>query len=369
MGGRQDSPQLVVVKVGASILTDRTGRPDAGRMARIVEQVARLSKQRRQVVLVSSGAIACGMSRLGFTQRPKELGQLQACAAVGQGELMRRYAQAFGEDGLTVAQVLLTQGDIADRERCANVRHCMSALLEHGAVPIVNENDVVAVEEMTFGDNDRLAALVGCLVEAQLVVILSDVDGLLHNGRVIERIDRLDASHRAMVLGSSRETTTGGMAAKLAAAKIAQHGGIPLVIANGSKDGILDDILSGKPVGTLISPPNARLAFRKWWIAFSARQPVGAVVIDAGAAEALLRRKKSLLPSGVRDVRGRFHAGDPVTILDAQDEELGRGLSNFSSSELQRIRGLKSAQVVEVLGDGAAGEAIHRDNLVVTKDL
>jgi glutamate 5-kinase len=369
MSARASSAQPVVLKVGASILTDSAGRPDAHRLARVVEHVAAVAAQQRPVVLVSSGAIACGMSVLGFAQRPKDLGRLQACAAAGQSELMRRYTQAFDHHRLTVAQVLLTQADIADRKRCANVRHCMAALLARGVVPIVNENDVVAVEEMTFGDNDRLAALVGCLIEAQVVVILSDVDGLLHDGRVVERIDRLDHSHHAMVLGSSRETTTGGMAAKLAAAKIAQHGGIPLVIANGTKAGVVQDILAGKPVGTLISPPNAKLAFRKWWIAFSARKPLGRIVVDAGAAEALLQRGKSLLPSGIREVQGRFQAGDPVTILDARQEELGRGLSNFSSAELQRIRGLKSQQVLEVLGRGAASEAVHRDNLVVTRDL
>jgi len=358
----------VVVKVGSSILTDRSGRPDAQRLWQIVEQLAEARRQAHEVIFVSSGAIACGMSVLGYTQRPKDLAQLQACAAVGQGELMRRYSQLFSEHGLQVAQLLLTQSDFTDQARCRNVKHCMKVLLAKGVVPIINENDVVAIEEITFGDNDRLAALVGCLVEAQLVVILSDVDGLLHQGEVLGRIDRLDETHRAMAMGTSRETTTGGMAAKLAAAKIAQHGGIPLVIANGTKP-VLSKILEGQPIGTLISPPSVRLAFRKWWIAFSARNALGSVVIDDGAAEALLDLGKSLLASGVREVRGRFHAGDPIVILDASQAEIGRGLSNFSSSELSRIRGLRTSAIADVLGRKAAGEAVHRNNLVLTRGL
>ena len=369
MEQRQQPIQRLVVKVGSSVLTDAAGRPDAGRLKLIVGQLAACGDRGCEVVFVSSGAIACGMGRLGFARRPKALGELQACAAVGQGELMRLYTHAFAQHDRTVAQLLLTQSDFDDRARCRNVKTTLRALLARGVMPIINENDVVAVEEITFGDNDRLAALVACLVEAQLLVILSDVDGLLHDGQVIGRIDRLEDAHRVVVLGESRETTTGGMAAKLSAVKNTQHGGSPLVIANGTRANVLIDILDGKPVGTLISPPKVRLAFRKWWIAFSARNPRGTVVVDEGAARALRHQGRSLLASGIREVHGRFHAGDPITILDEARTELGRGLSNFSSSELSRIRGLHSRRIAEVLGHQAAEEAVHRNNLVLTSEL
>ncbi len=361
--------QRLVVKIGSSVLTDMTGRPDADRLTHLVGQLAACAKQRREVVVVSSGAIACGMATLGVTRRPKGLAQLQACAAVGQGELMRLYSQAFAAHGLTVAQVLLTQEDLADKGRYHNAKNTLQTLLEHHAIPIVNENDAVAVEEIAFGDNDRLAALVACLVQAQLLIMLSDVDGLLHHGRVIERLDHLNHTHQTLALGPSRETTTGGMASKLAAARIVRHSRIPLVIANGTTPGIVLDILAGRPVGTLIAPPEKTMKFRKWWIAFSMRTPLGHVLIDRGAAEALIHRGKSLLASGVREVRGRFHAGDAVAILDDAQQEIARGLSNFSSSDLSRIRGLSSHQIVELLGQKKVREVVHRDNLVLTQEL
>ena len=358
--------QRVVVKIGASVLTDISGRPETRRFARLVDQLAACLTQGREVIVVSSGAIACGMGALGLSRRPKEVAHLQACAAVGQSELMRRYSHAFAKHGLLVAQVLLTQDDLADRTRCRNAKQTLRALIARRVVPIINENDTVAVEEIAFGDNDRLAALVACLLEAQLLVILSDVDGVLERGRVIERIDDLNHTHHALALGTSRETTTGGMASKLAAARIVRHRGIPLVIANGTKPDVLPKILDGKPVGTLIVPPRRILKFHKVWIAFSARRPAGTVVVDAGAVEALLRRGKSLQARGVKTVRGQFHAGESIAILDEHDREVGRGISNFSSSDLARIRGLKSRQVAEALGRRAADDVVHRDHLVLT---
>ena len=361
--------QRLVVKVGSSVLTHGTGRPNQARLHQLVDQIAECANQHREIVLVSSGAIASGMARLGLKRRPKAIGELQACAAIGQGELMHRYSEAFGARDLAVAQVLLTQADLADRRRYRNARTTLQTLLSKRVVPIVNENDTVAVEEITFGDNDRLAALVACLVDAELLVILSDVDGLLRNGKVVRQIERLDHSHQQIALGPSKETTTGGMAAKLAAARIVWHAGIPMVIANGGRSMVLRDILDGKPVGTLIAPPKSRLAFHKWWIAFSARKPAGTIVIDSGAADALLSKGRSLLASGIAGVHGRFHAGEAVTILDQSEREIARGLSHFSSHELTRIRGLRSDQIVELLGSGAAKEVVHRDNLVLTKDL
>lgn len=359
----------VVVKIGASVLTDQRGRPSRTRLRQLVAQLTACLREDREVVVVSSGAIACGMARLGMSRRPGALAELQACAAVGQGELMHLYSQACQPAKVTVAQVLLTESDLADRTRCANAKKTLRALMARRALPIINENDAVAVDEIAFGDNDRLAALVACVIEADMLVILTDVDGLLQDGRRIERIDSLNAHHHALAMGSSRETTTGGMASKLAAARITRHSGIPLVIANGAVPGIVPAILSGQPVGTLIAPPKTRLKFHKWWIAFSARQPKGSVLVDRGAAEALTQRGKSLLPSGIQEVAGRFHAGEPIAIVNSARQEIARGLSNFSSSELTRIRGLRSAQIVDVLGHPGAAEAVHRDNLVLTQEL
>ncbi len=366
---RGRSIKRLVVKVGASVLTDRQGRPSRVRLRQLVAQLTTCLREEREVVLVSSGAIACGMARLGMVRRPKALSELQACAAVGQGELMHLYSQACAPAKVIVAQVLLTESDLADRVRCANAKKTLRALMARRVLPIINENDAVAVQEIAFGDNDRLAALVACVIQADLLVILTDVDGLLQDGRRIERIDSLGAQHHALAMGSSRETTTGGMASKLAAARIARHSGIPLVIANGTVPGVVQAIIGGKPVGTLIAPPQARLKFHKWWIAFSARQPKGTVMVDRGAAEALTQRGKSLLPSGIHEVAGRFHAGEPIAIVDLARQEIARGLSNFSSSELTRIRGLHSAQISAVLGRPGEAEVVHRDNLVLMQEL
>lgn len=365
---RQAIRQLVV-KVGASVLTDSSGRASLARLQQIVEQIAASARNGQAVVLVSSGAIACGMDALGAKRRPRELAQLQACAAVGQGLLMHRYSRAFETHGLTVGQVLLTQADLTDRTRCRNARQTLHALLAKRIIPIINENDAVAVEEIAVGDNDRLAALVACLLDADLLVLLTDVDGLLHEGQLVARLEQVDHTHHAIALGSSRDTTTGGMSSKLAAARIAQQRGIPLVIANGTRPGILQDIVAGKPVGTLIAASGARLTFRKWWLAHAARHPKGTIMIDAGAAEALRTRGRSLLASGITEVQGHFSAGELVSLVDDQRRPLGRGLCAFSSSELQRIRGLKSQDASKTLGRRAPEEVVHRDQLVLTQEL
>ncbi|MBI3330757.1 MAG: glutamate 5-kinase [Candidatus Omnitrophica bacterium] len=379
----------LVVKVGSSVLTDERGRLLPERIGQLAQQVASCAAANRQPIVVSSGAIACGMSSLGLAARPKPLAQLQACAAIGQGELMRLYTQAFGGRGVLTAQVLLTQEDLSDRARFRNAKQTLLTLLHRRVVPIVNENDTVAVEEITFGDNDRLAALVAVAVDAQLLVALSDVDGVLQDGKVLERVDlstqgdspawrgrwRADASQRGAAPGErvldhggKRQTTKGGMSSKLDAARIAGHSGIPMVIANGTRPGVLEDVLAGKPVGTLCVPPRTRLASRKWWIAFSLRQPKGTLVVDAGAAEALLEKGKSLLASGVQNVQGEFGAGEFVTLTDGAGHELARGVCNFSSSELARVRGMKSAEIAKVLGRTRVPEVVHRDDLVLARD-
>jgi glutamate 5-kinase len=363
------SIQRLVVKVGASILTGDAGRLLPERLERLVEELAGCAQAGRHPILVSSGAIACGMARLGLSRRPGALAQLQACAAIGQSELMHRYTRAFAGRGILTAQVLLTQEDLANRVRFRNAKQTLLTLLHRRVIPVVNENDTVAVEEITFGDNDRLAALVAAAVDAHLLVILSDVDGFLQDGKPLERVESLNRLQPSAAPGSKRQVTKGGMASKLEAARIVGHGGIPMVIANGTRPGVLEDILSGRPVGTLFVPPRTRLASKKWWIAYARREPQGTVVVDGGAAAALAEEGRSLLASGVRGVRGRFDAGAFVALRDESGAEVARGVSNFSSSDLQRIRGLRSAEAARALGQSCAREVIHRDHLVLAKEL
>ncbi len=376
MADHQRTIQRIVVKIGSSVLTDVRGRLLPARIEQLVDQVvayvsstAASEANHLCPIMVSSGAIACGMATLGLTRRPTALAQLQACAAIGQSELMRLYTEAFGARGIVTAQVLLTQDDLAQRNRFRNAKQTLLTLLHHRVIPIVNENDTVAVEEITFGDNDRLAALVACAVDAQLLIILSDVDGLLHNGRRLERIEDLNASHRALIQGVRRQTTKGGMASKLEAARIAGHSGVPMVIANGTVPSVLTDVLAGKSVGTLFVPPRNRLTSRKWWIAFALRQPHGTLVVDHGAARALVEQGKSLLASGLVEVRGRFESGAFVAVADREGVELARGMVNFSSSELTRVRGLKSVEAAKALGQPRPRAIIHRDHLVLSQEL
>ena len=359
----------VVIKVGASVLTDESGRLVPSRLEALTAQIVACHRQGRQAMLVSSGAIACGMAKLNLPRRPKGMAQLQACAAIGQSELMHLYTLAFGARGVTTAQVLLTQDDLANRTRFANAKQTLLTLLHRRVVPIINENDTVATDEITFGDNDRLAALAAAAVDAQLLVILSDVDGLLQDGKLIDRVETLNHGHRAAIRASTRETTKGGMASKLEAARIVGHHGIPMIIANGTRASVLSDVLAGQPVGTLFVPPRNRLSPRKWWIAFSLREPRGELIVDGGAVQALQVGGKSLLPSGVVAVNGRFEAGAFVAIKDEGRAEVARGVSNYSSAELLRVRGMKSADAARTLGLAKAREVVHRDHLVLAKEL
>ena len=359
----------LVVKVGSSVLTNTTGRLLPERLGHLADQLAGCVAEGRQPLLVTSGAIACGMGKLGLSRRPTALAQLQACAAIGQGELMRLYAEAFGRHGVLAAQVLVTQEDLGNQRRFRNAKQTLLTLLHRRAVPIINENDTVSVEEITFGDNDRLAALVAAAVNAQLLVLLSDVDGFLQNGKPLERVEAITRGHRASVQAGARQTTKGGIASKLEAARIAGHSGIPMVLANGTRAGVVTDLLAGEPVGTLFMPARTRLTAKKWWLAFALREPRGSVTVDAGAARALIEEGHSLLASGIVGVRGRFEAGAFVTVEDAAGTELARGVCNFSSSELARIKGMKSADAARLLGEPRGREVIHRDRLVLAKEL
>jgi glutamate 5-kinase len=357
----------VIIKVGSSVLTDARGQLLPARIEQLCAQLAQCIREHRQPLLVSSGAIACGMARLGLTRRPKALAQLQACAAIGQGELMRLYTAAFERHGVMVGQVLLTQEDLSDRRRYQNAKQTLLTLLHRRVVPIINENDTVAVEEITFGDNDRLAALVACAVDGQLLILLTDVDGVLEHGQPMARIETARSLAHIPLQRHKRQTTKGGMSSKLEAARIAGHSGLPTVIANGMTPGIIGRILAGEAVGTLVVPPPSRLTAKRWWIAFGLRQPKGRVVVDAGAVQAL-HRGKSLLYSGIEAVRGGFESGHVVALVDGEGREIARGVSTLSAIELNQVKGLSSAEAARQLGRPRLQEAIHRDHLVLAQE-
>jgi len=354
----------VVIKIGSRLLAED---PPA-RVAALAAEVAQLRGRGIACVLVSSGAIALGLSRLGRTERPHAIPLLQATAAVGQGHLMQHYDRAFAEHGLAAGQVLLTHQDLADRSRFLNARHALGALLAMGAVPVINENDTVAVEEIKFGDNDQLAALVTNLVEADALIILTDVAGLLDGaGQVVSEVT--DVDQQAAPLAGRTEAGgigSGGMASKVRAARAAARFGVPTVVAPGREPSPVARVLFGEPLGTLFLPtPRAQaLGSRKHWIAY-ALKPAGALVVDEGARRALVESKRSLLPSGVREVRGRFELGEAVSVVGPDGSEFARGLCGYSADEVERIRGKKTADIEAVLGYKYFDEVIHRDDLVI----
>ena len=360
----------LVVKVGSNVLAGEGGlRPT--RVRNLAADVAALVGAGRQVVLVSSGAVAAGAGRLG--PRRKSLEWRQAAAAVGQPALMAAYARAFARHERQTAQVLLTHGDLADRRRWLNARHTLRALLDLGVVPIVNENDTVAVEELNFGDNDNLSALTASLVQADLLVILSDVEGLFTADPRVDRdatripVARADdpAVHR--MAGPSRTNVgTGGMASKIAAARTAAAAGIPTVVASGASAHTLAAIFdAGADVGTLLVADGDALGHRKHWIAHTLR-PAGTLHLDAGAEHAVLHSKRSLLPSGVRGVVGRFEVGDCVVLVGANGAEIARWLVSYPSADCDKLKGAHTKDIATLLGYKGSDEVVHRDDLVVT---
>ncbi len=345
----------VVVKLGTGILTDGRKRPDQVQFAQLVAQISGLRADGRQVVLVSSGAVGAGMGALGFHTRPRDLADLQACAAVGQSRLMAMYEALFRHYELQVAQVLLTHDDLADHARHLNARNTLLALLRRGVVPIINENDAVSVTELKFGDNDRLSALVASLLPADLLVVLTSEEGLLADfgGPVPQRLSEvpeIDPSVEQMAGGTRSTTSVGGMLTKIQAAKILVRVGVPMVIASGRRFDALQRILEGADVGTLFIPRAGRLPARKRWIAFYHR-PAGTLLVDAGAGRALREMGGSLLYPGISDVDGTFGAGAVVRVVDAHGREIARGLTRWSSAQLDARSG--------------TGEVIHRNDLVV----
>ena len=349
----------LVVKVGSRVLAS-----DHELIPRLAREIAAVMAAKRSVVLVSSGAIALGTQRLGYPSRPKETAKLQAAAAAGQSVLMRRYDEAFGAVGVTTAQVLLTHADLADRERLNNAREAFAALLDAGAVPIVNENDTVAVEEIQFGDNDQLAAMVTPLVGAELLVLLSDVEGVLD-----ERGERIGVMGDDDVIGKveplGERVGTGGIQSKIDAARKGCRAGAAVVIARAGRPGALGDILDGKDVGTFFPALGTPLRARQSWIAFTLR-PQGTLVLDAGAVVAVRSGKASLLPIGVLGVRGEFAAGDAVRLVGPDGNEVGRGLARLGALDAARAAGKKGVLLEAALGAGGEIVVVHKDDLVVS---
>jgi glutamate 5-kinase len=350
------SATRLVVKLGTGVLTDSRKLIDPAQLEQLVAQLAALKKSGKEIVLVTSGAVGAGMGALGYESRPTDLAEKQACAAVGQSRLMAAYDKLFSAHDLNVAQVLLTHDDLEHHERHLNARNTLVTLLQRGVVPIINENDAVSFTEIKFGDNDKLSALVASLLPADLLVILTTVDGVIENfgkknPRTISVVEKIDGTIEKMAGGTTSATAVGGMKSKIDAAKIVVRSGIPLVIASGKKNGVLAKILSGADEGTLFVAKPARLQGRKRWIAFF-HHPKGALFVDDGAKQALREKGKSLLPPGVARCEGNFAADDVIRICDLDGTEFARGLAKFSATD---IREKKLARV----------ELVHRDDLVI----
>jgi glutamate 5-kinase len=370
---RLPAGKLVVIKVGTSTLMGPDG-PDMALLARLADVLAALISARNRVVLVTSGAVGTGRWRLKLTGRPKSIPEKQAAAAVGQGILMHLYERVLAERGLTSAQLLLTRADLGDRQRYINASNTLGVLLAAvpAVVPIINENDSVAIEELKFGDNDTLSALVASLVDADALYILSDVDGLYEadprlkpDALRIRQVDHITPEIEALAGGSGSDLGTGGMTTKIAAARIATSCGIPMVLTSGRQPEDVLASLAGEPIGTTFAAGPTRLEGRKRWLAFSG-QAGGKLSLDLGAVRAVREQGKSLLPAGIRKVAGEFEPGALVSLLDPDGREFARGLVNYSSEELVRIRGHQSAEIEGVLGYKHYDEAIHRNNLVIT---
>jgi glutamate 5-kinase len=362
----------IVVKVGTRVLTDEQGRLDSQRIASLAAQLSQLTSQAKKVVLVSSGAVAAGMNRLQLDTRPADLAVLQAVAAVGQTEMMQAYQQQFETYQQIAAQVLLTATELDDRASYLNVRNTLLALLNLNIIPIVNENDTVAVEELqtTFGDNDRLAALVTNLLGAQLLIILSNVDGLYTGSpegeqtKILETVKAVDDTILSYAEDTNNALSRGGMSSKLQAVKIVTSAGENVVLANGHEPDVITRILAGDSIGTLFLAEGKTLSPWKRWLRFSA-QSQGTVVLDAGACTAIETEGKSLLAIGIVGFSGEFAKGDVISICNDQGLELARGLTNYGFTEIEKIRGQQSTTFQQILGYCPYDEVIHRDNLAV----
>ncbi len=364
----------IVAKLGTNVLTAGTNQLDLGVMASLVGQIARLHHRGIEVIIVSSGAIAAGKHKLGITKERKDIPFRQVMASVGQSRLMQAYEQLFAWHGITVAQALLTKADLSDRAGYLNARNTLLALLELGVIPIVNENDVVAIDEIKgarFGDNDNLSAMVANLVDADILILLTDIGGLFtadpnrdKGAKLIPRVDRIDGEIERLARRTAGVRGTGGMETKIQAAKLATASGVAVVIASGREPDVITALVSGEAIGTFFPPTGTKMESRKRWM-LSGLSSRGKLVIDDGAVVALREHGKSLLPAGIAEVYGEFERGDIVNVVDARGEKIACGISNYSSDDIAIIKGARSDQIQRLLGYEYGAEVMHRNNLVV----
>ncbi|MCY6354307.1 glutamate 5-kinase [Clostridium sp. ZS2-4] len=363
----------VVIKVGTSTLTYPTGLLNLSRIENLVRQLSDIHNRGIEVILVSSGAIGAGIGKLGLKERPKTIPQKQAAAAVGQGILLHMYEKLFSEYGKIAAQILLTRDDISHRTRFLNATNTFYALLEQGVIPIVNENDALVVDEIKFGDNDTLSAMVASLVNADLLILLTDIDGLYDsnpktnpNAQFIDYVENITDEIIATAGDAGSSLGTGGMITKINAGKIATSSGSSMIIVNGDAPNVLNDILDGKDIGTFFQATERPLQAKKHWMAFGTK-PSGNIVVDKGAEKALIENHKSLLPKGIISINGTFSEGEVVSILNNNNEEIGHGITNYNSSDINVIKGLDSCDIEEKLGYKNYDVVIHANNLVMLK--
>ncbi|GLI54201.1 glutamate 5-kinase [Thermodesulfovibrio yellowstonii] len=361
----------IVVKIGSNLLTDKAGRINQKRIFSLAKEVSELHNKSIEVVMVSSGAIASGLRKLGLKTKPREIRKKQATAAVGQPLLMWMYERSFLQYKKHIAQILLTRDDLSDRIRYVNAKNTILTLLEMDVIPIINENDTVATDEIKFGDNDQLAALVSGLIEANHLIILSDVEGLYTSdpkkdpdAKIIKHVKEVSKELIEIAKPTSTGYGTGGMYSKVMAAKKATSFGIPVHIVSGRRYGNIKAVIEGKQIGTYFEPIAQKVTSRKGWIAYATRAK-GNLYIDEGAVKALLKNGKSLLPSGIKKVEGDFDVGDAVYCIDEKGERIAKGLVNYSSCEIKLIKGKKSSEIEKILGYKYADEIVHRDNLVI----
>jgi glutamate 5-kinase len=360
----------IVIKIGSNILASAEQGLNARRLHSLSKDISEVAERGTEIVIVSSGAIAAGLTKLGLKEKPKDIKLKQAAAAIGQSSLMWAYEHSFAEFNKKVAQVLLTRDDITNRLRYINAKNTLFTLMGYGVIPLINENDPIAVDEIKFGDNDMLAALTAGLVEAEMLVILSDVDGLYakdpknKDARLIDSVEEITPDIEKLAGGKGSVVGTGGMYSKLLAAKQANRHGIAVVIMSGKKSGLLPRLMNAEKIGTYFQPKKQRLSSKKGWIAYGVKSK-GSVTLDDGAVKALTSRGKSLLPSGITKVAGNFNVGDAISCMCPRGKKVAKGLTNYSSQDLAIIKGKKTSEIEKALGYKYSDEVIHRDNLVV----